>query len=71
MRKILLIVFVILAGFFHAQTKKQTTTKQKTEKKWVNPVKLSKEERNRPYMDEVLNSQVLKYICFYIARMIK
>ncbi|MEG0926324.1 putative toxin [Chryseobacterium sp.] len=52
MRKILLIVFVILAGFFQAQTKKQ-----KTEKKWVNPVKLTKEERNRPYMDEVLKTR--------------
>ncbi|WP_430827194.1 hypothetical protein [Chryseobacterium indologenes] len=57
MKKILLIVFAILAGFFQAQTKKQTTTKQKTEKKWVNPVKLTKEERNRPYMDEVLKTR--------------
>ena len=57
MRKILLIVFAILTGFFQAQTKKQTVTKQKTEKKWVNPVKLTKEERNRPYMDEVLKTR--------------
>ncbi|WP_273005301.1 hypothetical protein [Chryseobacterium sp.] len=57
MRKILLIVFAIFVGFLQAQTKKQTTTKQKTEKKWVNPVKLSKEERSRPYMDEVLKTR--------------
>lgn len=57
MKKILLIVFVILVGFLQAQAKKQTTTKQKTEKKWVNPVKLTKEERNRPYMDEVLKTR--------------
>lgn len=57
MRKCLLIIFAILAGFLQAQTKKQTsTTRQKTEKKWINPVKLTKEERNRPYMDEVLKT---------------
>ncbi|WP_419868741.1 RHS repeat domain-containing protein [Chryseobacterium sp. CT-SW4] len=57
MKKILLIVFAIFAVFVQAQTKKHTTTKQKTEKKWVNPVKLTKEERNRPYMDEVLKTR--------------
>ncbi|WP_106914524.1 putative toxin [Chryseobacterium aurantiacum] len=57
MKKILLIVFAILAGFLQAQTKKHTSTRQKTEKKWVNPVKLTKEERNRPYMDEVLKTR--------------
>ncbi|RLJ30848.1 RHS repeat-associated protein [Chryseobacterium sp. 7] len=58
MRKCLLIIFAILAGFLQAQTKKQTsTTRQKTEKKWVNPVKLTKEERSRPYMDEVLKTR--------------
>lgn len=58
MRKCLLIIFAILAGFLQAQTKKQTAIKrEKTEKKWVNPVKLTKEERNRPYMDEVLKTR--------------
>ena len=58
MRKCLLIIFAILAGFLQAQAKKKTsTTRQKIEKKWVNPVKLTKEERNRPYMDEVLKTR--------------
>lgn len=59
MKKILLIAFVLITGFTQAQVKKktQTTQKSKTEKKWVNPVKLTKEERNRPYMDEVLKTR--------------
>lgn len=62
MKKILLLVFAILIGFTQAQVRK-TTTKLKptaktiTEKKWVNPVKLTKEERSRPYMDEVLKTK--------------
>lgn len=59
MKRILLIVFAVIAGFTQAQVKKknQTTQKLKTEKKWVNPVKLTKEERSRPYMDEVLKTK--------------
>ncbi|MCJ7932597.1 MAG: hypothetical protein MUW56_02915 [Chryseobacterium sp.] len=59
MKKILLIAFALITGFTQAQVKKktQTTQKPKTEKKWVNPVKLTKEERNRPYMDEVLKTK--------------
>lgn len=59
MKRILLIAFAGLATFTQAQVKKKssTTQKQKTEKKWVNPVKLTKEERNRPYMDEVLKTR--------------
>ncbi|WP_185116526.1 cell well associated RhsD protein [Chryseobacterium sp. RU33C] len=59
MKRILLIGFAVIAGFTQAQVKKknQTTQKLKTEKKWVNPVKLTKEERSRPYMDEVLKTK--------------
>ncbi|MDR6546672.1 hypothetical protein J2810_002778 [Chryseobacterium rhizosphaerae] len=57
MKKILLIVFAIVTGFTQAQIKKKTPTKLKAEKKWVNPVKLTKEEKSRPYMDEVLKTK--------------
>ncbi|WP_185117000.1 hypothetical protein [Chryseobacterium indologenes] len=59
MKRILLIAFAVITGFTQAQIKKktQTTQKSKTEKKWINPVKLTKEERNRPYMDEVLKTK--------------
>ncbi|MBT2622850.1 RHS repeat-associated core domain-containing protein [Chryseobacterium sp. ISL-6] len=59
MKKILLIAFAVITGFTQAQVKKKTpnTQKPKTEKKWVNPVQLTKEERNRPYMDEVLKTR--------------
>ncbi|KFF11062.1 hypothetical protein IW15_18065 [Chryseobacterium soli] len=57
MKKILLIVFAIVTGFTQAQIKKKIPTKPKTEKRWVNPVKLTKEERSRPYMDEVLKTK--------------
>ncbi|WP_073171077.1 RHS repeat domain-containing protein [Chryseobacterium vrystaatense] len=56
MKKIILTGFVLLAGITQAQVKK-TQAKPKAEKKWVNPVKLTKEERNRPYMDEVLKTR--------------
>lgn len=58
MKRILLIAFAIITGFTQAQVKKtQTKQKPKVEKKWLNPVKLTKEERNRPYMDEVLKTK--------------
>lgn len=59
MKKLLLIAFAVITGFTQAQVKKKTSTTQKpkTEKKWVNPVQLTKEERNRPYMDEVLKTR--------------
>ncbi|MPS72938.1 MAG: hypothetical protein E2590_07250 [Chryseobacterium sp.] len=51
MKKILYAGFILLMGFSYAQKTKSTSTKD-----YVNPVKLTKEERNRPYMDEVLKS---------------
>lgn len=39
-----------------AQVKKKTA-KPQIEKEWLNPVKLTKEERSRPYMDEVLKTK--------------
>lgn len=59
MKRIVLTGFVLVAGITQAQVKKKTQTKQnpKIEKEWVNPVKLTKEERNRPYMDEVLKTK--------------
>lgn len=58
MKKFLLLFFAILAFFTQAQVKQtQIKQKPKTEKKWVNPVKLTKEERSRPYMDEVLKTK--------------
>lgn len=56
MKRIVLTGFVLLTGITQAQVKK-TQIKTKTKKDWVNPVKLSKEERNRPYMDEVLKTR--------------
>ncbi|MEJ5102218.1 RHS repeat-associated core domain-containing protein [Chryseobacterium sp. MYb328] len=56
MKRIILTGFVLLTGITHAQVKK-SQSKPKAEKKWVNPVKLTKEERNRPYMDEVLKTR--------------
>ncbi|MEA1849454.1 RHS repeat-associated core domain-containing protein [Chryseobacterium sp. MHB01] len=57
MKRIVLTGFVLIAGFTHAQEKSKTQTKPKAEKPYINPVKLTKEERNRPYMDEVLKSR--------------
>ncbi len=58
MKRIIFFAFIFLFGLLQAQTKsKGSTTKKKAEKEWVNPVKLTKEERNRPYMDEVLKTR--------------
>jgi len=58
MKKLILLAFIFLFGLYQAQTKsKSSTTKKKTEKEWINPVKLTKEERNRPYMNEVLKTR--------------
>ncbi len=59
MKKVLLFAFIFLLGLLQAQVKSKgkTKTKAKTEKEWVNPVKLTDEERNRPYMDEVLKTR--------------
>lgn len=58
MKKILFFAFIFFVGLLQAQQKnKSNTTKKKIEKEWVNPVKLTKEERNRPYMDEVLKTR--------------
>ncbi|WP_419870588.1 RHS repeat-associated core domain-containing protein [Chryseobacterium sp. CT-SW4] len=56
MKRIVLTGFVLLTGITQAQVKK-TQLNTKTKKEWVNPVKLTKEERNRPYMDEVLKTR--------------
>ncbi|WP_312171469.1 RHS repeat-associated core domain-containing protein [Chryseobacterium sp.] len=50
---LLLLVTIGINGTF-AQNKKPSRTK--AEKPYVNPVKLTKEERAKPYMDEVLKS---------------
>ncbi|CAA7388027.1 JAB-like toxin 1 domain-containing protein [Chryseobacterium fistulae] len=55
-KRIAMTGFVLLTGITQAQVKK-ATAKPKAEKKWINPVKLTKEERNRPYMDEVLKTR--------------
>ncbi|KAA0127224.1 hypothetical protein FY557_13715 [Chryseobacterium sp. SN22] len=57
MKRIVLTGFVLMAGFIQAQEKSKTQTQPKAEKPYTNPVKLTKEERNRPYMDEVLKSR--------------
>ena len=55
MRRIISITFILLAVFLQAQTKSKVTTK--IDKPYINPVKLTKEERSRPYMDEVLKTR--------------
>lgn len=58
MKKILFFAFIFFVGLLQAQQKsKSNTKKKKVEKEWVNPVKLTKEERNRPYMDDVLKTR--------------
>lgn len=58
MRNILSFLLIISIGIAQAQVKSKTSTKSKTktEKPYVNPVKLTKEELAKPYMDEVLKS---------------
>lgn len=56
MKRIVLTGFVLLTGITQAQVKK-TQIKANPKKEWVNPVKLTREERNRPYMDEVLKTR--------------
>lgn len=50
---LLLLVTLGINGIF---AQKKNPSRTKTEKPYVNPVKLTKEERARPYMDEVLKS---------------
>jgi hypothetical protein len=59
MKKIILFAFIFFVGLLQAQVKSKSKhkTKAKIEREWVNPVKLTKEERNRPYMDEVLKTR--------------
>lgn len=57
MKRIVLTGFVLMAVFTQAQEKSKSPAKAKAEKPYLNPVKLTKEERNRPYMDEVLKSR--------------
>jgi hypothetical protein len=55
MRRILLFILLFFIGFNQAQVKQN---KKLTSKKvWVNPVKLTKEEKARPYMSEVLKTR--------------
>lgn len=54
MRKFIYFTFILLAAFSQAQV---TKTKTVTDKPYINPVKLTKEERSRPYMDEVLKTR--------------
>nr|WP_314496833.1 hypothetical protein [uncultured Chryseobacterium sp.] len=56
-KKIVLTALMLVAGFTQGQVKSKFQTKSKNEKRFVNPVKLTQEERNRPYMDEVLQSR--------------
>lgn len=55
MKKLFYFIFFLLIGFSHAQVKNNTA--QRPEKPYINPVKLTKEERSRPYMSEVLKSR--------------
>ncbi|KFF26489.1 RHS repeat domain-containing protein [Chryseobacterium vrystaatense] len=57
MKRIVLTAFILVAGFTQAQVKSKPQAKPKAEKPFINPVKLTKEERNKPYMDEVLKSK--------------
>ncbi|KAA0127228.1 hypothetical protein FY557_13740 [Chryseobacterium sp. SN22] len=57
MKRIVLTGFVLIAGFVQAQEKSKSQTRPQAEKPYINPVKLTKEERSRPYMDEVLKSR--------------
>ncbi|WON94364.1 putative toxin [Sphingobacterium sp. UGAL515B_05] len=55
MRRILLFILLFFIGFNHAQVKQNK--KLTSKKEWVNPVKLTKEEKARPYMSEVLKTR--------------
>ncbi|MFC3356022.1 putative toxin [Sphingobacterium zeae] len=55
MRKILLFILLFFIGFNQAQVKQ--SKKLTGKKEWVNPVKLTKEEKARPYMSEVLKTR--------------
>lgn len=59
MKNVLSFLLVVCIGIAQAQVKSKTSAnmKTKTEKPYVNPVKLTKEERSRPYMDEVLKTR--------------
>lgn len=55
MKRIVFFSFLTLACLAQAQVKKSKS--KKPEKEWVNPVILTKEERNRPYMSDVLKTR--------------
>lgn len=55
MRRILLFILLFFIGFNQAQVKQNKKLTGK--KEWVNPVKLTKEEKARPYMSEVLKTR--------------
>ncbi len=55
MRKILFFVLLFFIAFSQGQVKQNKKITKK--KEWVNPVRLTKEERSRPYMDEVLKTR--------------
>lgn len=56
MKKLLFFTALAVTTLSQAQVKTKTT-KPKIEKEWLNPVKLTKEERSRPYMSEVLKTK--------------
>ncbi|KUJ56383.1 RHS repeat-associated core domain-containing protein [Chryseobacterium aquaticum] len=55
MKKLFYVFFLIIASFLNAQVEKNVS--KSPEKIYANPVKLTKEERSRPYMDEVLKTR--------------
>jgi len=55
MKKLLYFICILLMGFTFAQQKNKANPK--VEKQYVNPVKLTKQERLLPYMDEVLKTR--------------
>ncbi|RZJ40460.1 MAG: cell well associated RhsD protein, partial [Chryseobacterium sp.] len=55
MKKLFYFIFILLIGFSNAQVKDKAI--QKPVMPYVNPVKLTKKERAKPYMDEVLKSR--------------
>lgn len=55
MRKIIFFLVLFLLSFSQAQVNHKKKVSHK--KEWINPVKLTKEERSRPYMTEVLKTR--------------
>lgn len=56
MKRLLFLIALAITTLSQAQVRKKTM-KPKIEKEWLNPVKLTREERSRPYMNEVLKTK--------------